>query len=226
MSKQKFAGDKKAPMVSPLARIEKRFIEKNVDKIPSWLQTYHLTWMTLLWSMGMLGFGYLAKNNLHWLWGSSLMLFLQWFTDCFDGAVGRKRNTGLIKWGYYMDHFLDFVFMWTVFAGYAFLLEGSNVFWLFTLAFFYLALMVHSFLDFSVTNEFQITYLNLGPTEIRLGFILLNIAIIFWGVKVLLLVIPWLMAIFAFGLCFVVYRSQKKIWKIDMEIKESEITNK
>jgi hypothetical protein len=39
------------------------------------------------------------------------MLGPQWFTDCLDGALGRYRDTGIPKWGYYMDHFLDFVFM-------------------------------------------------------------------------------------------------------------------
>ena len=36
------------------------------------------------------------------------------FTDSFDGALGRRRDTGIPKWGYYMDHLLDFVFMWCV----------------------------------------------------------------------------------------------------------------
>jgi len=78
-----FAGDKKSPMVSPLAKFEKQFILKAVYWIPAWLETYHLTAMTILWSGCMIGFGYLARGNLTWLWGSSLMLFLQWLTDLF-----------------------------------------------------------------------------------------------------------------------------------------------
>ncbi len=51
---------------------------------------------------------------------------LQWFTDSFDGALGRHRDTGIPRWGFYMDHFLDFVFMCPVFIGWSFLFAGLN----------------------------------------------------------------------------------------------------
>ena len=135
MSKQEFAGDKKAPMRSPLAAIEKRFIQANVGRFPDWIGSHHLTLTTILWSAGTLGFAWLARGNLHWLWGSSFMLFLQWFTDSFDGALGRHRDAGLAQWGFHMDHFLDFVFMWCVVGQYAFLVEGASVHIVYALAF-------------------------------------------------------------------------------------------
>ena len=214
---EEFAGDKKTPMVSPLAKWEKRFIEANVTRIPGWIASHHLTWMTLAWSIGLLVFGYLAQCNRHWLWASSLMLFLQWLTDCFDGALGRHRDAGLIKWGYYMDHLLDFLFMWCIFAGYFFLLKSSvSIILLFTAAFLYSALMAHAFLAFSILNAFQITYLEFGPTEVRLFFIGLNTAIIFGQAQVLEAILPYLTVVLGLGLCVVVYRGQRAIWKIDM----------
>ena len=54
---------------------------------------------TIIWTAGLLVFGYLAQFNVHWLWGSSVMLAAQWFTDSFDGALGRLRDTGIPKWG-------------------------------------------------------------------------------------------------------------------------------
>ena len=216
-----FGGDKKAPMVSPLAKLEQKFIAANVTRFPGWIGSHHLTWMTLVWSVGLLVFGYLATCNLHWLWGSSAMLFLQWFTDCFDGALGRRRDAGLIKWGYYMDHFLDFVFMWCIFAGYFFLLDDNvSILLLFTAAFLYSALMAHAFLAFSIINTFKITYLGIGPTEIRLLFIILNTAIIFGRVQLLEVILPYLTVVLALGLCAVVFRGQKLIWKIDMAAKD------
>jgi len=92
MEKRGFGGDKKLPMNSLLARYEKRFIDGNVQRFPNWIEGYHLTLTTLLWSAGLIVFGWLARISYHWLWGSSLMLFLQWFTDSFDGALGRHRN--------------------------------------------------------------------------------------------------------------------------------------
>ena len=56
--------------------------------------------------------GYLAgrSGNLHWLWLSSLMIALQWFTDAFD-AIGRHKNTGLVKWGFLYGSSADYVFL-------------------------------------------------------------------------------------------------------------------
>jgi phosphatidylglycerophosphate synthase len=219
MTESAFAGDKKAPMRSPLANIEKKFILANVERFPSWIQTNHLTLLTVPWSIGLIVFGYLAQFNIHWLWGSSLMLFLQWFTDTFDGAIGRHRNTGLVKWGYYMDHFLDFVFMWCVPVGYVFIVSGAGVYQLFVVAFLYSALNVNAFLSFACSNEFKITYLGVGPTEVRLLFILLNAVLVFVGPWILEIALPYLLVVMSLCLVAIVYRTQKAIWALDMEKK-------
>ena len=174
MSNQGFGGDKKLPMTTLLAKPERRFIDKNVSKFPGWIQGYHLTLMTILFSVGLIVFGYLAKDNYAWLWLSSLMLFLQWFTDSFDGALGRFRDTGIPKWGFFMDHFLDFVFMSSVLIGYSFLLEGLSKELVYVLIPVFGCFMVSSYLAFGATGEFKITYLGFGPTEIRICFIILN----------------------------------------------------
>lgn len=217
MSGDNFGGDKKAPMRSPLASIEKRFILRTVDKFPSWIEGYHLTMLTLPWSAGLIVFGYLAAGNIQWLWGSSAMLFLQWFTDSFDGALGRRRDTGIPKWGFYMDHFLDFVFMWCLPLGYVFIVSPPSAWMLVIVAFIYSLLMVNSFLAFGATNEFKITYLGLGPTEVRIGFIALNTALIVWGPRFLMAALPYALGVFALGLIVIVVRTQKYVWRIDMQ---------
>jgi phosphatidylglycerophosphate synthase len=219
MSDKQFGGDKKMPMNTLLAKWERKFIDALVPKFPQWIQGYHLTLMTILWSAGLIAFGYLARNNLSWLWLSSLMLALQWFTDCFDGALGKFRDTGIPKWGYFMDHLLDFVFMCSLFIGYSFLAVGTNKTIVFLLIPVFGCFMASSFLSFGATSEFKITYLGTGPTEIRLWFIILNCAIIFFGtgwIEKLLWIILLIAGIF---LCVVVYRTQKYIWKVDMSDK-------
>ena len=126
MADKEFTGDKKSPLKTFLAPYERKLIDSNLERVPNWLEGYHLTLMTILWSAGLIFFGYLAQRNLHWLWMSSLMLFLQWLTDCFDGSLGRHRDTGIPKWWYHMDHFLDFVFMASILIGYSFLFEGFS----------------------------------------------------------------------------------------------------
>lgn len=213
--------DKKAPMKTLLSVPEKRFILWLAPKFPAWTTSRRLTMMTVLWILGVIGFGMLAgrTGNLHWLWAASLMIFMQWFTDCFDGAIGRARNEGLIKWGFYMDHFLDFVFMCAVFIGWSFLFDGLNntLMWFMSLGMG--CLMVNAFLGFGATNRFKIAYLATGPTEMRLYFILINAAITLFGTGWLEASLLTIVIAFWFGIVIVVFRTQKHIYTIDMDIK-------
>src|SRR5512135_1211440 len=153
MENKSFGGDKKLPMKSVLAKCERKFIDTNVMKFPKWLEGYHLTLLTIVWSLCLLIFGFFARNNIHWLWASSLMVFLQWFTDSFDGALGRTRDTGIPKWGYYMDHFLDYVFICSVLAGYSFMLDGRSKEIVLLLIPVFGCFIVSSYLAFGATNE-------------------------------------------------------------------------
>ena len=89
MSKPRFSGENHAPMKSLLARAERQFIDNNWRKFPVWIEGYHLTLCTILWSLGVLLFGYLAgvRENPHWLWLSSIMLVLQWFLRRAKGLI-------------------------------------------------------------------------------------------------------------------------------------------
>jgi phosphatidylglycerophosphate synthase len=226
MAHKVFGGDKKLPMKSLLASYERKFIDSNVHRFPEWIQGYDLTLMTIHWSIGLIIFGWLARNNHHWLWLSSLMLALQWFTDSFDGALGRYRDTGIPKWGYYMDHFLDFVFMSALLIGYSFLVASpakQMVYFLIPIAGCF---MVSSYLAFGATNEFKITFLRAGPTEMRIYFIILNFLIICFGTAWLERILPFIFAMIFILMCIVVYRTQKYIWNIDMADKKARDSNR
>ena len=82
--------------------------------------------------------------------------------------------------------------------------------------------MVNSYLSFAATNEFQISYLGIGPTEIRIVFILVNTLLIFFGKTHLIFLLPILLPLSLIGLCVVVYKTSRFIWRIDMERKEKE----
>jgi phosphatidylglycerophosphate synthase len=226
MEKKIFAGDKKVPMTSLLAKPERKLIDHFVPIFPKSIEGYHLTLMTIAWSLGLILFGYLARGNILWLTGSCIMLFLQWFTDSFDGSLGRYRDTGIPKWGYYMDHFLDYIFMCAILVGYSYILTPDSRHLLFLVMPVYGALMVSAYLSFSSTNEFKITYLGMGPTELRLLLIILNIIIMISGPGLLEKALPFALVIFIIGLCFVVFRTQKYIWKIDMEDKRKRLGKK
>ena len=215
-----FSGDKKVGR-SLLAPLEDHLKAWLLPMVPKTVETYHLTLSTLIWCFFILVFSFFARYHIRWLWIVNLMIFLQYITDLLDGAVGRLRNTGLVKWGYYMDHFLDFIFLCSILVGYGFLLPDQYKYLLFFVLALFTAFMVNSFLAFAATNAFRIAYFKIGPTEIRLIFILINILLIIFGKTSLLRSLPAVLVISTFGLIVTVFRTQKQIWNIDMRNRES-----
>jgi len=221
MQNESFAGASKIN-TSFLTPLERRLARNVVPRIPSWLQTQHLTMLTLAWSLLILLFSYFAAGNLKWLWLVSLMIFLQYLTDHYDGKVGKYRNSGLVRWGYYMDHLLDYFFLCSVIIGYAFILpERSRYQLLFMLAIFG-AYDFSTFLAFSATDRLKISYLKFGPTEFRLALIVINTLLVLYGTRYMISGLKYVNAGALVGLCLMVYKAQKQIWKLDMERKRLE----
>lgn len=218
--KKSFAGDKKVGQ-SVLTPAENSLKNWLVPKIPASVETWHLTYMTIVWSAGVVAFGALAATDLRWIWGISFMIVLQYLTDLADGEVGRRRGTGLIKWGFYMDHFLDYLFLCClVLAGYLFAPESVQ-FWFVVLLIIVSALMVNSFLSFAATNEFEIYHYGMGPTEMRLVFIAINTYIIIYGTSQFYWMLPVVCLVCAVTLWFNTWQIHRKLWQIDMQNKSS-----
>jgi archaetidylinositol phosphate synthase len=188
-----------------------------VPRLPSWIETYHLTWLTLLWSVLVVVCFYLGANNNLYYWLVPLMVVLQYITDLLDGALGRYRDTGLVKWGYYVDHFLDFVFMCSIIIGYTFII-GFNI-WILLLLALANGFMVHSFLLVSANGEFQISLFKIGPTEGRILFIIIHIVILNLGIELIAVLIPYIVGVLAVLLTSAFLASQANLYKIDMSIK-------
>ena len=218
MRREQFAGASKASasLVSPL---ERRMARAVVPRIPLWLETHHLTLLTLLWCAGIVFFSRLAAADLRWMWGVSAMIFLQYLTDFFDGKVGKHRGTGLVKWGFYMDHLLDYVFLCSVVIGYALVLPERALFGLLLVLAVYGGLMVNSFLTFAATERFEISHLKLGPTEFRIVLVVTNALLVSFGTRRMKAALPYVAAGSLVALCILVYRTQKALWRRDMEHK-------
>lgn len=198
---------------------EKKIADKYAPKVPKILETNRLTYLSLVWTFCILFFGYLGRNNIQWFWLVSLMIVFHYLTDMFDGAVGRYRETGLIRWGYYMDHMLDFIYLNSIFISYAFIFSNdSHVLILAAMAIFS-AFFVNSHLSFSATDEFKITYLKVGPTEIQLGFVIVNTIIIFTGTYFIERFLPFLVGSSLLALFGFIGKTQGRIWGIDMKNK-------
>jgi phosphatidylglycerophosphate synthase len=161
---QQFAGATKSN-TSFLTPFERRLATRVLPRIPSWLETYHLTMLTLVWSFFILFFSYLAAKDLRWLWGVSAMIALQYVTDHYDGKIGKYRGTGLVRWGYYMDHLLDYFFLCSVIIGYAFILPERSRYQILIMLAIFAGYEFSTFLAFAATDRLKISYLKFGPTS-------------------------------------------------------------
>jgi hypothetical protein len=62
MSNESFTGDEKVDQ-SWLILLENKVVARTINYLPSWLETHHLTLMTILWSIGVVISGYLARHD-------------------------------------------------------------------------------------------------------------------------------------------------------------------
>src|SRR5438067_3629360 len=180
--RQPFAGAGKinSGLLVPLERRLTGFV---LPRIPRWLETYHLTLLTPVWSVLIAVFGYLAASDLRWLWMTNLMIVLHYFTDHFDGKLGKYRDTGLRKWGFYMDHLFDYVFLCSVLIGYTLLIPERAFFNMLLVLCVFSGLMFHIYLMLAMTSQFKISFSRFGPTEMVIGLIIANALIIKFGVR-------------------------------------------
>ena len=220
---QQFAGASKTN-TSFLTPFERRLATRVLPKIPSWLETYHLTMLTLLWSSLILGFSYLAARDLRWLWGVSAMVALQYVTDHYDGKIGKYRGTGLVRWGYYMDHLLDYVFLCSVIIGYAFILPERSRYQILIMLAIFAGYEVSTFLAFAATDRLKISYLKFGPTEFRLALIVINALLVQYGTRHMINGLKYVNIGAAIGLALMIYRTHKVVWALDMEQKNATLS--
>lgn len=216
--KQKFAGAGKSNsgLLVPLERRLGAFV---LPRIPQRIQTYHLTLLAPVWCLGIVGFSYLAKSNLRWLWLVNLMIALHYFTDHFDGKLGKYRDTGLYKWGFYMDHLFDYGFLCSILLGYTLLIPERAFFNMLLVLCVFSGLMFHIYLMLATAEQFKVSLSWFGPTEMRIGLIVCNALIIKFGVRPVKGVLPYVAIGGLIMLGFLAYRAQKRLWRADMEAK-------
>lgn len=207
---------KKAKYRTLMGSIEKRVVGILVPRVPKFIETYHLTLFTVVWSLAVILSGFLAAKNINWLWLFSLAVLFQILTDLLDGAVGRYRNTGLVKWGFLMDHSMDFIFASASIIGYSFLLpKGFSLLFMILMAeilgFFFLSL-----LWFVASGDFEISLGKFGPSELRIFIIIINFIFILSKGALILPVL--LISAFAGALIFlaVLYKLQAHFWELEI----------
>src|SRR5882762_10377033 len=99
--KQEFAGAGKTNtgLLVPLERRLGRFV---LPRMPLWLETYHLTLLTPVWSILIVVFGYFAARDLRWLWMVNLMIAFHYLpiisTASWASSATRACASGAFTW--------------------------------------------------------------------------------------------------------------------------------
>lgn len=206
--------DKTKTNTSLLWKYEQKWIAWAVPKVPQFINGRNLTWATAYWSILVVLAGWLTKYSIHWIWGISALIVAQYITDSLDGALGRYRNSGLINWGHYVDHFLDFIFLCAIIISYVFIIPEYILFLLILLVLLG-AHYVSTYLAFSYSKEFRMGVSGVSMNFLKIGLIVINACIVFWGtgfMKYLLMT----MTVLAFvALYIVVYSTQREAEEFD-----------
>ncbi len=150
----------------------------------AWLAARMPRWVTpdLLTAIGVLGatvtcVGYaFAGAHPALLWIATFGLVINWFGDSLDGTVARFRHIERPRYGYFLDNSLDCLAALLLALGLGLSGYVRFDFGFFTLA-AYMMMSALTFLRANVTGVFYVTYGGIGPTEIRIACIVVNICL-------------------------------------------------
>ncbi len=122
----------------------------------------------------------LSGKHAAWLWLSIIGYFINWFGDSLDGSLARFRKTERPKFGYFIDHSADSLGNLGIMIG-----LGASPYLRLDVTLFgaaaYLLLSIHTFLAARVVNEFRLSYLSGGPTELRIFLIAMSLMMLWIG---------------------------------------------
>jgi len=150
-------------ILTPLEKITLRWL---AERLPSWINSDHLT---LLGFAGMILTGlsyYLAQFNPLFLLAAIVCLAINWFGDSLDGTVARLRNRQRPRYGFYVDHVVDAFGITFVLTG-----IGLSGYMSFPVAMVFLAayllMNIEIYLTTYTLGIFKLSYGVMGPTELR-----------------------------------------------------------
>lgn len=149
---------------SVLAESEKRLLVRMAGAMPRWINSDHLTFIG---AAAMAGIGACFWMGGRALWLVIPLLAVNWFGDSLDGTLARVRHHERPRYGYYVDHVLDAIGFAALFGGLVLGGHMSVALGLGFLAAYYL-LVVEISLATHARGKFKLSFLKVGPTELRI----------------------------------------------------------
>ena len=163
-----------------LSRAERQLLNWICARLPHWVTPDMLTSLALVAAAVI--FGAYAMSNAHpaWLWLAVAGYFVHWFGDSLDGSLARFRHIERPRYGYFIDHSCDGLAILLILGG-----MGASPYVRVDIALFaltaYLLLAVNTFLIAKVMDDFHLSHLGAGPTELRLVLIAVTITMFLSG---------------------------------------------
>ena len=159
------------------ASIEKRALLYLAEHAPTWVTSDQLTLLGLTAQI-VAGISYaLARHHPLVLLAVVLCLILNWLGDSLDGTLARVRHQQRPRYGFYVDHIVDVFGSVAMMCGLA---CSGLLHWQAAIAMLiaFLILSAESYLATYTLSCFELSQGLFGPTEIRIGLILCNLAVL------------------------------------------------
>ncbi len=179
--------------MKPAVRIQQNMLASGERRLLTWFAARMPRWVTpdVLTSVGFVGAvavgaGY-ALSSFHpaWLWLSITAFVINWFGDSLDGSLARFRRIERPVFGYFIDHSTDSLGNMIIMLG-----IGLSPFVRLDVAMFglagYLLLSIHTFIAARVVDEFRLSYMAGGPTELRIVLIAMSLCMLAFGTDTVL----------------------------------------
>ena len=162
-----------------LTSMEKRALQWMATRTPQWINSDHLTALGFAAQI-MAGVGYaMASGNRYWLLAVIGFLAVNWLGDSLDGTLARVRQRQRPRYGFYVDHMVDSVGSLALMGGLG--LSGyMHPYVAIGLLVAFLLLSIQTYLATYTLGQFQLSFWNFGPTELRLLLAVGNLALLRW----------------------------------------------
>lgn len=164
-------------LLGPLERPTLQFL---AGKMPAWVNPDMLLGFGLFGSLMTIISYWLTNFNSAFLWLASLGFVINWFGDSLDGTLARYRKIERPKYGFFVDHTADSLSTVMIFIG-----LGLSAYVRLDIALLacigYLLMMVLTYINTIVGGEFKISYGKVGPTELRIFAVIVNMIVFFYG---------------------------------------------
>ncbi len=153
---------------------ERRFFLWICRNLPAWVTPDHATALSAFGAL-VAFIGYAASRiDPAFLFVATGGLVMNWAGDSLDGNLARSRGWQRPRYGYFIDHSVDALSNLLIMAGLGLTLYVRLDVALFALLGYYL-LCIYVFLYNQVTGVFELTFAAFGPTELKIGIVVINL---------------------------------------------------